>query len=126
MFADRFLSLYTMAKHIDLMKDYCRRFPDRCKAVIGFGPCPSPRAHIYRLLLILGAAFLGFLGAQGWGKPEGWNEQDWYRLAALQELRLQPVKFSPKSQCLNCHEQRRKHMGGEPIRCSPAKPATAL
>ncbi|MDZ7753905.1 MAG: cytochrome c3 family protein [Gammaproteobacteria bacterium] len=67
---------------------------------------PSPRAHIYRLIVILVAA----LAVIGWGGqalvPDTWDSDNWYRKAALVELAQRPPLHGGNMSCetSSCHD----------------------
>ncbi len=72
----------------------------------------SPRAHIYRLILVLVLVAVGFLVVQGFAIPTSWDSQNWYRKDALTELQELPLRFGGNESCAsgNCHD------GAKPVR----------
>ena len=74
----------------------------------------SPLAHVYRLILVLALALAAFLGIKALAVPDTWDSDKWYRRAAEQELKAQPLQFGGNQSCLesNCHEDDRQENHG--------------
>ncbi|MCG6869576.1 MAG: cytochrome c3 family protein [Gammaproteobacteria bacterium] len=72
---------------------------------------PSPRSHLYRLLLVLAVAGAGFVGLRQLAIPDSWDEEHWYRGDALDELAAQPSRFGGNASCegSSCHEPPANH-----------------
>lgn len=70
---------------------------------------PSPRSHIYRLVLILVLGISGFLVVRSLAIPESWDGDRFYRQDALQELKDRPLRFGGNAACAGsgCHEGER-------------------
>ena len=66
---------------------------------------PSPRAHVYRMLVVLVVGVAGFLVFKTLAVPASWDSERWYRTDAEQELKQQPLLFGGNESCLNssCH-----------------------
>ncbi len=66
----------------------------------------SPRSHIYRLLFVLLAVAIGFLGVRYLAIPESWDSQKSYRLNTLVELKELPMRIGGNEGCASsaCHE----------------------
>lgn len=73
---------------------------------------PSPKAHIYRLLLLLALFAAGFVGIRSLAIPPSWVSEgsSWYRGDALTELQQLPLRFGGNASCANgaCHETERR------------------
>lgn len=72
---------------------------------------PSPRAHIYRMLLVLVAA----LGLVGWLAgalvPDTWDRENWFRAGALVDLSKKTPLHGGNPSCAttSCHEPSDAH-----------------
>lgn len=73
---------------------------------------PSPKSHLYRLAVVLAVFFVGFLVLRQLATPESWNYEGWYRAAALEEMKTQPMIYGGISSlgarerndtCKSCH-----------------------
>ncbi|MDH3639526.1 MAG: hypothetical protein OES09_13860, partial [Gammaproteobacteria bacterium] len=66
---------------------------------------PSPRSHIYRLVLVLVIGVGGFLLVKDFFKPDSWDDQAWYRREALPRLQQQSPLFGGNESCQSaaCH-----------------------
>ena len=65
---------------------------------------PSPRNHLYRLVLLLIVAIVGFVWIKGWFVPAGWDAEKWYRTGALEELKELPIMYAGNPKCIDgCH-----------------------
>ncbi len=71
---------------------------------------PSPRSHIYRLILVLVIGVGGFFLVKDFFKPESWDERSWYRRDALPLLQQQASIFGGNESCQSstCHAQPEK------------------
>ena len=69
----------------------------------------SPRAHIYRLVVLLGIGAAGFAAIRNLAIPESWDDENFYRVDSLQELKLQPLRFGGNTACAGsgCHQDQR-------------------
>ncbi|OQW94546.1 MAG: hypothetical protein BWK79_05555 [Beggiatoa sp. IS2] len=67
---------------------------------------PSPRAHIYRLILIIAIAVIAMMSLKDFAVPKDWDKQLWYRPTALTELQQLPTRFGGNESCKGstCHE----------------------
>ncbi len=72
---------------------------------------PSPRAHIYRLLLVLFVIGAVFIGIRALAIPDSWDNQRWYRKEALAQLQSLPMQFGGNHSCKEseCHEPPKRH-----------------
>jgi hypothetical protein len=72
---------------------------------------PSPRAHVYRLLLVLVLALGAFFGLKRFAVPESWDSANWYRRDALALLGQQPTVYGGNASCASsrCHDPRENH-----------------
>ncbi len=72
-------------------------------------PNPSPRAHIYRLVIILILGTAGFLGIKTLAVPDTWDDEKWYRRGAEEDLKAQPMRIGGNESCLAsaCHDDAR-------------------
>lgn len=75
---------------------------------------PSPRSHLYRLAIILVAGGLGFLALRAAGTPASWDYQQWFRMAALEEMKARPLVYGGiddldpskrNESCVGCHAE---------------------
>ena len=68
---------------------------------------PSPRSHVYRLVLILAVALGGFLYLKDYFIPDSWDYEAWYRKDALPLLAQQASQFGGNESCqtAGCHAQ---------------------
>lgn len=84
-------------------------------------PDPAPTTHLYRLGLVLVAAFVVFLGLMALLSPASWNYDMgyWHRAAALEEMATQPLVYggitslSPSKRnaaCKSCHKDATKEI----------------
>lgn len=66
---------------------------------------PSPRAHVYRLLILLVIGIAGFAVVKKLAVPESWDYERWYRLGAEEDLKQQPLRFGGNESCAGsiCH-----------------------
>ncbi|MFQ5636335.1 MAG: hypothetical protein ACE5G3_13530 [Gammaproteobacteria bacterium] len=65
---------------------------------------PSPRAHLFRLALLLLLGVVAFLGVKNLMTPASWNYEVWYRAAARGELAGLPAVHGGNESCQSCHE----------------------
>ena len=65
---------------------------------------PSPWSHLYRLGILLGAAFIAFLVIKALATPPSWNHEGWYRGDALVDMAAQPLAHGANESCRDCHE----------------------
>jgi len=65
---------------------------------------PSPRSHLYRLLLILLVFGIGFLVVKEWATPDSWNYEVWYRGDAVKDIAAQPLAYGGNDSCKSCHK----------------------
>ncbi len=67
---------------------------------------PSPRAHIYRLLLALVVLLVVFLGIRALAIPSSWDSERWYRQESLTDIQQLPIRFGGNGSCATseCHE----------------------
>ncbi len=72
---------------------------------------PSPRSHIYRLLLLLLVLGAAFMLVRALAIPDSWDEQHWFRRDALQTLSALPMRFGGNASCeaSKCHEPTKRH-----------------
>ena len=73
---------------------------------------PSPRAHIYRLLLAVGILIGVFLGIRALAIPDSWDSDGWYRRDSLTDLQQLPQHFAGNGSCggAGCHEKSMRHL----------------
>jgi predicted CXXCH cytochrome family protein len=71
---------------------------------------PSPRSHVYRLLLVMGIGLVGFVFLKGYLVPESWDYEAWYRTDALPLLAQQASVYGGNESChtAGCHSQPEK------------------
>ena len=76
---------------------------------------PSSRTHLYRLVVLMIAGFIVFLGVMVVAAPASWNYEitNWYRADALAELQRQPMVYGGITEvssskrntaCQSCHK----------------------
>jgi hypothetical protein len=65
---------------------------------------PSPRSHLYRLLLILVVFGVGFLAVKQWATPDSWDYEHWYRGDAVVDAATQPLVYGGNDSCKTCHK----------------------
>jgi hypothetical protein len=65
---------------------------------------PSPKAHLYRLGILLVLFVIGFLLVKAWATPDSWDYVNWYRTDALIEAQQQPLIFGGNESCQACHQ----------------------
>jgi len=72
---------------------------------------PSPRSHIYRLVIILTVTLTAFFLLKDFAMPKSWDVEAWYRTDALTDLQQQPVRFGGNESCRGsqCHEPKENH-----------------
>lgn len=81
---------------------------------------PSPRSHLYRLAVVLAVFSAGFMLLRELARPASWNSEGWYRAAALEDARAQPLIYGGISSlergernqtCQSCHAEQNKLVG---------------
>jgi hypothetical protein len=67
---------------------------------------PSPRAHIYRMLIALAILGVVFLGIRALAIPESWDEQRWFRRDSLDDIAQLPLHYGGNEACQTsgCHD----------------------
>lgn len=67
---------------------------------------PSPRSHIYRLILLLVIALGVFVVVRWVATPSSWNYDmaHWYRTDALIDNANEPLSYGGNESCQGCHE----------------------
>ena len=70
---------------------------------------PSPRSHIYRMVVVLVLVAAGFAALRSLAIPDSWDDELFYRVDSLDELKLQPLRIGGNAECAGsgCHEQQR-------------------
>lgn len=66
---------------------------------------PSPKAHLVRLALVLGAALVAFLVIKALVVPSSWNYEGWYRGDALALNESYEVVYGGNDSCVACHQE---------------------
>ncbi|MEA3412939.1 MAG: cytochrome c3 family protein [Pseudomonadota bacterium] len=85
--------------------DFCKRGAEKGAQAAGFTCDPSPRSHVYRLVLLLAVAGWAFFWVKDWMVPESWDAAGWYRAAAAEELTDQHDTFGGNVSCSGCHRE---------------------
>jgi nitrate/TMAO reductase-like tetraheme cytochrome c subunit len=69
----------------------------------------SPRSHIYRLVVLLVVIAAGFAAVRSLAIPDSWDNEKFYRVDALEDLTLQPLRMGGNEACAGsgCHEEQR-------------------
>jgi predicted CXXCH cytochrome family protein len=69
----------------------------------------SPRSHIYRLVVLLVVIAAGFAALRSLAIPASWDNEKFYRVDSLEELKLQPLRMGGNEACTGsgCHEEQR-------------------
>lgn len=74
---------------------------------------PSPRAHIYRMLIALAVLGIVFLGIKALAIPESWDEERWFRRDSLKDIAQLRLHYGGNEACqtAGCHdsEQAARH-----------------
>lgn len=83
--------------------DFCKRCTEKCAQAAGFTCDPSPRAHIYRLVVLLVVAGAAFFWVKDRMVPDTWDAPRWHRAAAAEELQNQFDTFGGNVSCSGCH-----------------------
>lgn len=67
---------------------------------------PSPRAHIYRLIVLMVLALVGFIAVKTVAVPESWDSERWFRGDAAEELKHLPMRIGGNESCTGsaCHD----------------------
>ncbi len=67
---------------------------------------PSPRAHIYRMILALIVFVAAFIGIRALAIPDSWDSERWYRTDSLGELQSLPLRYGGNESCdtAGCHD----------------------
>jgi len=68
-------------------------------------PDPSPKAHLYRLGIILVVFVVAFLAAKEWATPDSWDYDVWYRADSLKDIEAQPLAYGGNKSCKECHKE---------------------
>lgn len=71
---------------------------------------PSPKAHIVRLVVVLGIALVAFLVIKALVVPASWNFEEWYREDALALNESYEVVYGGNDSCIACHEESNKEI----------------
>lgn len=66
---------------------------------------PGPKAHIVRLVAVLGVAFVAFLIAKALLVPDSWDYENWYRGDALALNESYEVAYGGNDSCVECHQE---------------------
>ena len=68
---------------------------------------PSPRAHIYRLLIALAVLGVVFLGIRALAIPASWDNERWFRKDSLGDIKQLPMKYGGNESCetVGCHDK---------------------
>ncbi len=68
---------------------------------------PSPRSHIYRLVILLLAVFVAFMGIRALATPDSWNYEiaHWFRKDSLEDIKRQSRIHGGNDSCQECHEE---------------------
>lgn len=71
---------------------------------------PSPRSHIYRLILVFVVALTGFILLKGLAVPKSWDADAWYRRDSLPLLQSERALYGGNESCgsAGCHEKPEK------------------
>jgi hypothetical protein len=71
----------------------------------------SPRAHVYKLTVLLALGIGSFLGLMRLLTPSSWDYANWYRRDSVAELAKKPLRFAGNESCAGsqCHEQATDH-----------------
>lgn len=69
----------------------------------------SPWSHIYRLVVLLVIIVIGFLGVRSLAIPSSWDNEKFYRVDSLEDLKLQPLRIGGNDSCTgsSCHDQKK-------------------
>jgi predicted CXXCH cytochrome family protein len=69
----------------------------------------SPRTHIYRLAVVLVVIAAGFAALRSLAIPDSWDNEKFYRVDSLDDLKLQPLRMGGNEACAGsgCHEEQR-------------------
>lgn len=72
---------------------------------------PSPRSHIYRLVILMAAGLTTFFVFKDFAVPKSWDVHAWYRTDALTDLQQLPTRFGGNESCRGsqCHEPKENH-----------------
>jgi hypothetical protein len=74
---------------------------------------PSPRAHIYRLLIALVIFVAAFIGIRALAIPDSWDSERWFRQDSLNDIKQLPQHYGGNESCgtAGCHspEQAAEH-----------------
>jgi len=67
----------------------------------------SPRSHIYRLVVLLVILVVGFVVVRSLAIPASWDNEKFYRVDSLEDLKLQPVRIGSNEACAgsSCHDK---------------------
>jgi predicted CXXCH cytochrome family protein len=70
---------------------------------------PSPRSHIYRMVVVLVVIAAGFAALRSFAIPDSWDNELFYRVDSLDELQLLPLRIGGNEACAGsgCHEEQR-------------------
>lgn len=98
---------------METLENFLKRLATRLAATAGFTCDPSPRSHVYRLIVLLGVTLYLFVQVKDWMTPDDWNQAEWYRTAAAEELKHLPMSYGPGNEpCFACHAERREQLAG--------------
>jgi predicted CXXCH cytochrome family protein len=69
----------------------------------------SPRTHLYRLVALLVVIAAAFAALRSLAVPESWDNEHFYRVDSLEELKLQPLRIGGNEACAgsSCHDEQR-------------------
>lgn len=73
---------------------------------------PSPRTHIYRLLIALVVLIGVFIGIRALAIPDSWDSKRWFRQDSLNDVAQLPLRFAGNGSCggAGCHEKSMRHL----------------
>jgi len=71
---------------------------------------PSPRSHLYRLLIILLVCAFGLIGLKSLAMPASWNYVVWYRGDNQEDMKKLQLVHGGNDSCQSCHEEEHENV----------------
>ena len=72
--------------------------------------------HLVRLVILMAAGILIFLGIRTFAVPAGFGQYGHYRAPALNDLRQRPISFAGRAVCETCHTEEHDKLAAGPHR----------
>ena len=71
-------------------------------------------AHLVRMVILMAAGVLAFLGFRFLAVPAGFGQYGFYRGPALDDIRQRPISFAGRAACETCHTDQHDKLAAGP------------